>query len=92
MSSVRWFDSYLKEKRLKGKGIIVFKRVEGSRGKGVICFLCLLGIGLKLQCERFNLGTRENLLAAGIVKHLASISKGFLEQYGHGLGGLEAGE
>lgn len=66
---MRRFDSFLKEKRLRGKRIIVFKWVEGSCGKGVICFLCLLGIGLKLQCERFNLGTRENLPAAGIDKH-----------------------
>lgn len=46
---MRRSDSFLKEKRRRGKRIIVFKWVEGSGGKGVICFLCLLGIGLKLQ-------------------------------------------
>ena len=66
---MRQFDSFLKEKRRGGEKIIVFKRVEGSCGKGVICFLCLPRTGLKLQCKRFNLGTRENLLAAGVVKH-----------------------
>lgn len=48
---------------------MVFRWVEGSCGKGAICFLCLLGIELKLQCEKFDLGTRENLPAAGIVEH-----------------------
>lgn len=60
---------FLKEKSLRGKRIPVFKWVEGSCGKGVIGFLRLVGIGLKVQWERFNLGTRENLLAAGIAKH-----------------------
>lgn len=82
LSSERHFGSFLKVKRLRGKRMIIFKRVEGGCGKGIICFLCLLGIGLKLQSERFNSGTRENLLTAGIVKSPDSISKGFLEEGG----------
>lgn len=71
--------------------MIIFKRVEGDCGEGIICFLCLLGIGLKLQSERFNSGTRENLLTAGIVKSPDSISKGFLEEAGGGFDGFASG-
>lgn len=67
--------------------MVIFKRVEGGCGKGIICFLCLLGIGLKLQSERFNSGTRENLLTAGIVRSSDSIRKGFPEEAGGGFDG-----
>lgn len=71
--------------------MIIFKWVEGGCGKGIICFLCLLGIGLKLQNERFSSGTGENLLTAGIVKSPDSINKGFLEEAGGGFDGFASG-
>lgn len=69
MSSVRWFDSLSQGGKTEGEEDNSLEKGRSSCGKGEICCLCLLGIGIKLQCERFNLGTRENLLSAGIGKH-----------------------